>query len=735
MNALQTTLYFASHRTTRQHSIYAVLLFTICFVLLSGASDQGAHAQTANTGRIITSTGCSPTGIIAINPDGSNRINLAPDTFANGCTGYGAYNSSNPSVARNGMIAFQSTRNQHGENPFRQFRIYVMNADGSNVRRLTPEPAAGDFRPDQVTDFNPAISPDGSRVAFISNRTVIEYSSAGTGGNTVQAHVFDIYIVNTDGTGLRKVTTFQLNPGNGPLGSDFRSVTWSPDGTRLAFRALRQIPDKSFRDILGAINPDGTGETLLSQVNSDGSSLLDWSPDGTRIMHGQHPAGNDSTFFLRYYSVADGSITAYRVDASPFNFNSGDYAQARFSPDSQRIVYFTVPDPGEGTRVLVTANLDLSNITTVGRGIACGAEGVAWAAGANIGTPARLDLIPAPISVYAGGPSVQLTPILYDANNNVLSRSVQHWEASGCNTRAPVLDDQGLLTPTGYTPSFTDQICAVNAGLRTCVDVLGNPTTNPIDTTDTYVRQQYADFLNRAPDASGLAFWKNEIISCNGNAQCIDTKRTNVSAAYFLSREFQETGFYVIKLQRAAFGKVSNDATKRITFQQFASDASTVGNGFVDGQAGADQKLDQNKTAYTQNVVTNANFIARFPTSQTATQFVDALYQSAGVTPQGTERQDATNAFGGGDTAGRAAALRKVAESNSIKTAEFNSAFVLLQYFGYLRRNPTDAPDTNDSGYQFWLNKLTQFNGDYIKSEMVRSFIVSSEYRKRFGTQ
>ncbi|GAC1408015.1 MAG: hypothetical protein NVSMB56_20810 [Pyrinomonadaceae bacterium] len=56
-----------------------------------------------------------------------------------------------------------------------------------------------------------------------------------------------------------------------------------------------------------------------------------------------------------------------------------------------------------------------------------------------------------------------------------------------------------------------------------------------------------------------------------------------------------------------------------------------------------------------------------------------------------------------------------------------------MQYFGYLRRNPDDQPDGNFDGYNFWLGKLTSFNGDYIKSEMVRSFTLSNEYRKRFG--
>ena len=93
---------------------------------------------------------------------------------------------------------------------------------------------------------------------------------------------------------------------------------------------------------------------------------------------------------------------------------------------------------------------------------------------------------------------------------------------------------------------------------------------------------------------------------------------------------------------------------------------------------------------------------------------------------------DALNAFSP-VTSGRAAALRSVSDSNSVRQAELSPSFVLMQYFGYLRRNPTDAPDSNDNGYQFWLAKLNQFGGNFVKAEMVKAFITSTEYRSRFG--
>jgi hypothetical protein len=265
-------------------------------------------------------------------------------------------------------------------------------------------------------------------------------------------------------------------------------------------------------------------------------------------------------------------------------------------------------------------------------------------------------------------------------------------------------------------------------------DDSSEPNANPIDIADDFVCQHYHDFLNREDDSSGLAFWTNNITSCGADADCVQRKRIDTSAAFFISIEFQETGGFIIRVQRAAFGKKSEEAASRITYNQFIRDARQVGDGVVVGQPGFDVRLGANEETYASQVVTSAAFINRYPLAQTADQYVDALFASAGVTPINTERQDAINAFGGGGTAGRTAALRSVSDSNSVGQAEFTATFVLMQYFGYLRRNPTDAPDNNDNGYQFWLTKLNNFNGDFRRAEMVKAFITSGEYRSRFGT-
>jgi uncharacterized delta-60 repeat protein len=267
------------------------------------------------------------------------------------------------------------------------------------------------------------------------------------------------------------------------------------------------------------------------------------------------------------------------------------------------------------------------------------------------------------------------------------------------------------------------------------------PTTacpNPIDCVEFFVRQHYLDFLNREPDAAGLAFWTDQINSCGGDPQCVEVKRINVSAAYFLSIEFQQTGYLVYRLYKAAYGNLPG-APVPLRLSEFLPDTQKIGQGVIVNQAGWEQVLENNKQAFSAEFVQRSRFTSIYPTSLTPDQFVDWLFINAGVTPSATDRTAAINEFGGtldtSDAAARARALRRVAENSTLAQQEFNRAFVLMQYFGYLRRNPNDAPEAglNFAGYDFWLNKLNSFNGDFAQAEMVKAFINSAEYRQRFG--
>ncbi len=264
-----------------------------------------------------------------------------------------------------------------------------------------------------------------------------------------------------------------------------------------------------------------------------------------------------------------------------------------------------------------------------------------------------------------------------------------------------------------------------------------SPVRDASFNTEFFVRQHYADFLNRVPDAGGLQFWIDGIESCGADQQCREVKKIDTSAAFFLSIEFQETGFLAHRTHKVAFGDLPGKPVP-VTLRSFLSDSRQIGDGVIVGTPGWPQQLEANKVAYFNEFVTRAAFVARYPESLNAGQYVDALFENAGVLPTQAERSTAISAFVFGGAAGRARALRSVAESQTVKQAETNRAFVLMQYFGYLRRNPDDAdfqgnPDPQFLGYNFWLTKLNQFNGNFVDAEMVKAFIQSIEYGDRFG--
>jgi len=166
-------------------------------------------------------------------------------------------------------------------------------------------------------------------------------------------------------------------------------------------------------------------------------------------------------------------------------------------------------------------------------------------------------------------------------------------------------------------------------------------------------------------------------------------------------------------------------------------DTQQIGEGVVVNSPGWEMALEINKQVFTLDFVQRSRFTTALPTSLTPTQFVNQLFLNAGVTPSASDRQTAINEFGSAtntsDVPARSRALRDVSENSLFSSQEFNRAFVLMQYFGYLRRNPNDPQDTDYTGYEFWLNKLNLFNGNFVAAEMVKAFITSTEYRQRFG--
>lgn len=307
-----------------------------------------------------------------------------------------------------------------------------------------------------------------------------------------------------------------------------------------------------------------------------------------------------------------------------------------------------------------------------------------------------------------------------------------------------IIDDQYLEGAESFNVNLSNAVGgSVGAQATATVNIADNESSNgvnPIDNAGFFVRMHYLDFLNREPDSNGLAFWSNEITSC-GTQTCIDAKRTNVSAAFYLSIEFQQTGYLVERLYKTAYGDGVGTSTLGGSHQiavpvvrllEFLRDTQQIGQGVIIGQTGADQLLENNKQVLIAEFVQTARFTTALPLSLSAAQFVDTLNTNAGNPLSTAERNQLVSDLGSGVKT-RAQVVRAIAEDADLLAAESNRAFVLMQFFGYLRRNPNDAQDSDYSGYEFWLTKLNQFGGSYNNAEMVKAFIASTEYRKRFG--
>ncbi|HWW74972.1 MAG TPA: DUF4214 domain-containing protein, partial [Pyrinomonadaceae bacterium] len=246
--------------------------------------------------------------------------------------------------------------------------------------------------------------------------------------------------------------------------------------------------------------------------------------------------------------------------------------------------------------------------------------------------------------------------------------------------------------------------------------------SNDIDDTTFFVEQQYRDFLGREADDSGHQFWSGEIAKCNGDAACVQRARVNTSGAFFLSIEFQETGYMLYRFNKASYGVMPRR-------NQFLVDMQAAAAGVVVGRTGWERQLEDNKRRAAETWVARAEFQQRYG-SMSNEQYVDALFTNAGVIASDQRNALVQGLNSGAET--RATVLRQIADNDDFRRREQNAAFVLMQYFGYLHRNPDEGRDTNLDGFNFWLRKLEDNGGDFHRAEMVRAFIEADEYRHRF---
>jgi hypothetical protein len=254
---------------------------------------------------------------------------------------------------------------------------------------------------------------------------------------------------------------------------------------------------------------------------------------------------------------------------------------------------------------------------------------------------------------------------------------------------------------------------------------------NPILTTNFFVRQQYLDFFGREPDLAGFTAWESTLNNCpdpfntSATSPSANCDRVSVSTKFFRSKEFELKGRFVFNFYKAAFGRLPR-------YSEIIPDMAGL-------TAVDDAGFFAKKAAFTNSFVGRQEFKDSYD-ALTNQQFVDALMNRYGLqqittpdplNPDGSTkvtltRSDMLARLNLG-TLTRAQSVRAMADSDEVSAAEANSAFVAMQYFGYLRRDPEEG------GYNDWLRTINANPVD-IRS-MVNGFMNSDEYRLRFGGQ
>ena len=261
---------------------------------------HGADADSEPRERsIYGNTGVAAGGIAMANINGKFAVSLTPNTFSsNVSSALGSYKNDSVSQARDGTIAFSSNRGGKG------WRIYAMRSDGSRQRQLTfstPETLRADIG-QWANDINPSISPDGKRIAFLSQRSAFVKSSP-------KSH-YDLYVMNVDVSQVRILTDVDYSPErNGYI----RSAVFGPDSRRIAYRGnvvLNENGQVVNREVVGFINIDGSDPSYFVTNDCAGGAVLDWVGDALLYSYGGAVQGCEymTKYIVRSLSSGESAI-------------------------------------------------------------------------------------------------------------------------------------------------------------------------------------------------------------------------------------------------------------------------------------------------------------------------------------------------------------------------------------------------------------------------------------------
>ena len=664
---------------------------------------------------------------------GAALLSLAPAAGAGGQDGAQPSNHTPEPV---GKIAFSSERDGN-------YEIYVMNPDGGGATRLTTN---------ATDDREPVWSPDGTRIAFVSDRGV----AAGT---------TDIYVlsVSSPDTGFTPPTRLTTNAAD-----DFQPA-WSPDGSKIAFTSSRDGNDEIY-----VMNADGTGQANVSNNPGGDDFEPSWSPNGQRLAFtstrdvneevyvmdatgaGQanisnnsngddrHPAWGGTR--IAFQSTRDGNEEIYAMNAdgtgqTRLTNNPAADTEPWLSLDGQRIVFASNRDNANAFEVysMTSAGTNQARLTRNGDDndfeaalqaqsppvIGVIVSGTIALASAN--TAVSEGAGRATVTVTRTGGTTGTAVVDYAATSGTASERSDFTTAIGTLTFAEgetsktfsvfITDDAFAEfdeTINVTLSQATNATLGLSAGTLTITDNdEATAAANPIDVPEFFVRQHYIDFLNREPESTGFDAWVNLLKGCpnqfntSPTGPSVQCDRVTVSSAFVRSPEYQFKGYFVIRFYLASLGRLP-------TYLEFIRDSQRIDAPTAAGVAA-------NQTAYATEFTRREDFRAIYdPLSNQA--YVDRLVQVSGVSPA-NRAQLVADLNSGAKT--RPQVLREFVENAQFTAKEFNRGFVASQYYGYLRRDP------EPTGFNAWLTFLNANPNDF--RTMVNGFMNSQEYRSRFG--
>ena len=568
--------------------------------------------------------------------------------------------------------------------------IYVVNTDGSQLIKLTSDGTSND---------SPTWSPDGKQIAFNSDRDIDGRSK--------------IWVMNTDGSNQKRLTN--IHGTSNPIFYGDAGPVWSPDGSKILFDGYRDFNGTRNCYLVNCaelfvMNADGSNDVpLTNDPNRDSGYAARWSPDGAKIV------ASRSLGTIADHQNGAGMPTAIVV------MNADGSKEVNLSNRSDRhyvdtpVDWQPLSDPGSSSSSVLSfsapsysAYEDSGSLSiTVRRSSNLDAAASCYYATEDGTATAKSNYAPVFGTLrFSPGEASKTISIPLTDNGTVQGNT---------SFKIRLFDNEGNATFVGGIREATVTVLDKDIVPR---------NKSPIDDTYYFVRQHYVDFLNREPDLEGLAFWVNQIESCGSDERCREVRRINVSAAFYLSTEFQEIGSFIYRFELLNPGDANYGG-----FLGIIRGMQEIGRGIIVGQPGWQEQLASNKLAFVQRYYNDDRLVLSY--GRTDEEWVDLLFQYVntygGVTLPETQRVALVNGLETG-TETRPTVFIRVLDDEQFKAALFNQVFVLMQYYGYLRRDP------DDDGYGFWLNKLNVFNGDYQAAEMVKAFITSPEYRERFGS-